>query len=109
MNVEFLLGSKPIPLPLPKYNRKNSYDYYLVIRNDVAAIYRQEDPDRGTIGAYEIFKIKIQRERIFRDRYFPLKERFPSNEDFGKTAWTYPTLEGALFKYQHSTNNVTKS
>ena len=84
-------------LPLRSALTKNGYDYQMVARTSRAAIYQQTL--EGLHVAYEVFEIKIQRERWFDGRLFPRKERFPGNEDFGKWAWTYPTLERALAKY----------
>ena len=80
--------------------RKYGYLYVILDKTDSAAIYKQLDPDNGhSIAGYEVFKIKIQWERNFQGRYFPRKERFTSDEDFGKIAWTYPAYELAYPKY----------
>ena len=37
-----------------------------------------------------------------------LKEKFPSNEDFGKTAWTYYKYGDALRKYEELESKAVK-
>lgn len=55
----------------------------LLKRTDNKAIYLRDD------GVYEVFAIKIREARIAFDKEYPEHERYPGNEDFGKTAWCY--------------------
>ena len=92
---------------LDKVIRKNGFTYHLIDRSDRFAIYEQSD--KGKVFGYEVFKIKIQRERVFDGRFFPRKEKFPANEDFGKTAWSISDIERAFSKYHQliSENDAT--
>lgn len=73
--------------------RKNGFDYYLVQRNTKSAVYEQKIYNK-TI-AYEVFKIKIRKEENVFGRIIEKREKFPSNEDFGKNAWTFKSLDKA--------------
>jgi hypothetical protein len=97
---------------LPENIRKNGFDYRLVKRNDERAIYSQH-AGLGQIISYEVFKIKLGDQHKAKERWAKLKnepfnpddyeksyEKFPTNEDFGKTAWTYPTLEQAMVAFE---------
>lgn len=91
---------------LPDALRKNGFLYTLLMRTDKVAMYKQESYDKilstHTLVGYEVFLITEQRERSFQDRFFPRQERFPSNEDFGKTAWAYSfwAYDRAYARYQ---------
>jgi hypothetical protein len=78
--------------------RKNAFDYRLIERTEVKAIYEQSD--NGELIAYEIFKIKIVPECILGGNIIESHEKFPSDNDFGITAWTVGTnFESAMDKY----------
>jgi len=87
---------------LPLTLVKNSYTYVQVSREERYAIYRQCTGQK-TI-AFEVFRVKIQKERTFRDRLFPRKEVFPSNEDFGYTAYSCRSLEDAHKRLEYLKN-----
>ncbi|WP_235299531.1 hypothetical protein [Portibacter marinus] len=76
--------------------KKNGFIYQQIRRSAKAAIYKQVDPKTEDVIAFEVFKISIQRSRTFEGRFFPKKEKFPSNEDFGKIAWSVKSLARAL-------------
>ena len=64
-------------------------------RTETTAVYERSD------GYYEVFIIKIGKPQqtafgLSIDDYY---ERYPSNRDFGKSAWTCMTLERAIEKY----------
>lgn len=78
---------------LENHIRKNNFDYYLIKRCETAAIYKQIDEEfPETIIAFEVFKIKNRPESKIFGKIIEAGESFPSNEDFGKTAWTYSTF-----------------
>lgn len=80
--------------------RKNGFVYQLLDRTEYSAIYEQIDPvHNNKVVGYEVFKILIQNERKFEGKIFPSRERFPSNEDFGKTAWSINNYSRACNKY----------
>ena len=76
--------------------RKNGFVYNQIARTETAAIYEQKQD--GEIISYEVFKIQTTK----KDYTFPNgtivkagTERFPSNEDFGKTAWSIRNFKRA--------------
>ena len=83
--------------------RKNTFDYELLLRSNFKAIYIQSD---GLIPVgFEVFEIRIRGSYInrFTGEQMPPAERFPANEDFGKTAWPYRRLKDAMKKYNSLT------
>ena len=80
--------------------RKNGFVYNQIARTETTAIYEQTQ--EGEIISYEVFKIQTTK----KDYTFPngtlIKsgtERFPSNEDFGKTAWSIRNLDRAKKRF----------
>ena len=84
-------------IPLPSFLNKNTYAYVLHQKGIRAMIYEQRLANK--LIAYEVFKRRINPEKVFKGMVFPAKERFPSNEDFGYSAWTFKTKETALKKF----------
>lgn len=84
---------------LPNEISKNGYLYKLVQRTEGKAIYKQTY--NNTLVGYEVFKIRIQCARYSQilGRSIPECERFPCNEDFGRTAWSFRDIESALIRY----------
>ena len=99
--------------PLPMTKSKNGYAYRQIKRNDKAAIYEQsvEKEVNGEIGkivGHEVFRIQISKAYSLVQKNgskkgqvynYPAAERFPGNEDFGKWAWAYTTLDQAMVKF----------
>lgn len=81
--------------------KKNGFTYNIVERTQNKAIYSQNK--KSKILAYEVFRIKRRKASSTKFDgkfvYFEARESFPSNEDFGKTAWSYPSLAEAKKKY----------
>lgn len=77
---------------LEKNIKKNRFNYKLIERCDKAAIYEQFAVDAVTkevyTVAFEVFYIKISKATEINGRAILGGEKFPGNEDFGKTAWT---------------------
>lgn len=82
---------------LPHKLRKNGYDYTIVCRGKKSVIYRQGMGEN--LIAFEVFLIHIRPEKNIKGKILPVKEKFPSNEDFGYSSWTYWTLEQAMEKF----------
>jgi len=57
------------------------------------AIYERSD------DVVEVFLVKISPATEAFGKSYPEREVYPGNEDFGKTAWTYRTLEKARRRY----------
>ena len=96
--------------PLPTEIRKGGYTYKLIERTPAKCIYAQCNGD--LVVAYEVFKTKIATNReaaiMFAKRsgkvinpldYKEYKESFPTDEEFGTRAHTYPTLDMAQQHY----------
>jgi hypothetical protein len=99
---------------LPESKVKNGYLYKLLKRTNNTALYEQiVDKDcNGTIGktvGYEVFKISITKEYSITQKsgkkkgevyFYPESEKFPGNEDGGKTLFSYDSKEKALKKFK---------
>jgi hypothetical protein len=90
-----------------KINR-NGYIYTQLKRGERAAIYEQifEDLGESFCIGYEVFKIRIGKSKVVFGVELPEKEKFPSDEDFGKWAWTYRDLNKAMEKYNGIENGL---
>jgi hypothetical protein len=80
--------------PLPDILRKNGFTYRKVHREGDVAIYEQGYCEN--LKYYEVFQVKIRPAREFKGVIREEHEAFPSNEQFGKTAWSYRNLEDAI-------------
>ena len=79
---------------LPKNLRKNGFNYKLIKRTRLKAMYRMEYRDEYV---YEVFLIQMKKP----DKFTPfVREVFPADRDFGKTAWAYRSLCRAEEKYK---------
>ena len=89
---------------LPETVQKAERIYKQLERNEHAALYavfsRHSDPP--LLIGYEAFRIKKVPERTVFERLVPAHETYPSDEDFGKTAWSFGlnNLEQARAKYR---------
>ena len=83
--------------PLPPKLRKNGFDYQLVIREGNVAIYRQEYTEN--VKYYEVFIIKVKSEQNINGRFYPEREVFPGNSDFGRSAFSYYSLDRAKERF----------
>lgn len=84
-------------LTIPTTLRKNGFTYVLHRRGNQSFIYEQRV--RKKTIAYEVFVHQITPAKNILGKILPSKEKFPANEDFGLTAWTYRTLEQAMKKF----------
>ena len=90
-------------LKLPEVIKRHGFEYKLLRRTNHKCLYSQFGNNR--VESYEVFYTKIVNHRknmtrlALRDssidpmKYPEFKEVFPSDEEFGKRAWSYPTLE----------------
>jgi hypothetical protein len=100
---------------LAKKIEKNGYEYTMVERSTKAAVYEQRNikEETDTSVSYEVFQItktkpysltakktKTWKEGDVLKVYdYPESEKFPGNEDFGKTAWSYMNKSSAMAKF----------
>jgi hypothetical protein len=65
------------------------------------------DCDEPRIVAYEVFNIKHQKESVRQiggaTVKFAAKEKFPTDEDFGYTAWSINEVDRAEIKFEELT------
>jgi hypothetical protein len=79
---------------------KNGFIYNCVQRTATKAIYQQTH-ENIQVG-FEVFLIRVRGAQFSHllHKSLPPSEKFPSNEDFGKTAWSYRSLQAAIKKYE---------
>ncbi len=82
---------------LPPKLALNGYSYTQVLRKGLKAIYEQRVG--GKTAGFEVFTIKVLPRKELFGKTLVERERFPRNEDFGYSAWTFKTKETALKKF----------
>ena len=80
---------------LKKEYMKRGIRYTKVGRDDKFAFYMAE---LHNARWFEVFRIKVGKERIIDGVTIEEGEMFPSDEPFGKWAWTFPTMDGCVRK-----------
>ena len=92
---------------LPLKLRKNGFEYKQIKKEGLYYIYEQDynsgidygkDDTPKELKFYEVFKAKIRPAETFKGKDYPQREVFPSDEDFGTSAWAYRTFDEALDK-----------
>jgi hypothetical protein len=81
---------------------KNGYTYTQIERGEKAVIYSQKPSDPEIIGSheyFEVFRIKISPAKTVFGVELPEKEKFPSDEDFGKWAWSFVDYGTAVDRF----------
>ena len=84
---------------LEKVIRKNGFDYHLHTRGEKAFIYEQRGKTyegKERIFAWEVFRKIVDPEKHAFNTTYPIRERFPANEDFGRWAWTISSEDRAI-------------
>lgn len=94
------LQFEPLPELHNPYNAKKKFKQ--LKRTDKVALYQVLHIPR----AFEVFRVKICKPYMMNGVQFPSKEMYPSDEDFGKTAWSHSTLEAAEKKYEELLKKV---
>jgi hypothetical protein len=80
----------------------------LIKRNENIAVYSlryTENPD--LIVGYDIFKIQISPQEIVFGKNYEERETYPSNGQYGTSAWSYTTLEAVDKKYGELNNSLS--
>jgi hypothetical protein len=91
---------------------KNGFIYRQMKRTKEKFMYSQHNK-AGALVAYEVFLNRIENNHKAKERWCKLKnqefdpslfeewyEAFPSDEEFGKRAWSYPNLERATMAFE---------
>ena len=89
-------------MPLPKILTYNKYTYTQVLKGKRYCLYEQNGI--ANMRCFELFKIRVSREKKINGTIIEKKELFPRNEDFGYTAWTICDLDKALAKFNELEN-----
>ena len=77
--------------------RKNGFTYSKILREGNVAIYEQHYSK--TISYFEVFLIRVKPEQNLFGRFYPEKEVFPGNSDFGRSAFSYYSLDRAKERF----------
>jgi len=85
------MGSQSFLLPNVRHLR--GLKYRLLLFTEKVCLYEQKNSNDLTIG-YEVFRIKNRPERYFGDHLIPESIHFPSDENFGKWAWSIGVFTG---------------
>jgi hypothetical protein len=102
---------------LPKQISKNKFVYKQIKRTDKTALYSQhywKQDERGAVKhlqqcGYEVFMIRNQKETLMPNgRTIKAKEKFPSNEEFGRYAWSFLDINLANKKYDELEQSSVK-
>ena len=91
---------------LPVKLKKNGFFYSQILRGKRSFIYRQQ-VSKG-LYYFEVFRLIKCPHRNFKGVILEAHERFPCNEDFGKTAWSFGKLEDARLKFDVLETNTAK-
>ena len=83
--------------------RKNGFDYALICRGRRTCLYAHNVSPKTT--GFEVILIRINKAKTINGTFIPEKERFPSNEDFGRYAWSYSDYDYALRKFNKLEGN----
>ncbi len=82
---------------LPVEQRKNGFDYTLVLRGERSCIFEQTVSD--SVKYYEVFLIRVKPESNINGKVIPAHEWFPNDEAFGRWAWSFRTLQKAKKRF----------
>lgn len=77
--------------------RKHGYDYSMVNRSDIAAIFQQSDA--GKVIAFEVIKVRISKACHTFGKDYPEREIYPGDNEWGLYGWTYKTLADAQARF----------
>tara|TARA_R110002020_G_scaffold419317_1_gene628566 strand:+ start:2146 stop:2421 length:276 start_codon:yes stop_codon:yes gene_type:complete len=89
-------------IPLDEIINKNNYTYTQVLKGKRYCLYEQNGIANNR--CFELFKIKVSREKNINGLIIESKELFPKERDFGRTAWTICDLDKALAKFNELEN-----
>ena len=85
--------------------KKNGFTYTQIKRTDKVALYQQRD-EAGRHVAYEVGRIKVQKnDATIQGNVIEAGERFWSNEDVGRIAWTFYAANDAEKRYNELQTN----
>lgn len=86
-----------VPIQVPSEKRFHGFTYTQISRGIRSCLYRQTY-GKKTI-AYEVFILIIRKEVTIKGVVYQAHEKWPRDSGFGKTAWTFLTIEDAIAKF----------
>src|SRR5690349_16374091 len=86
--------------PLATELRAQNRTLHQIAREGLAAIYELRGAG-GIRQGYEVILIKVSKPREIFGKWYPEREVYPSDEEFGSRAWSYPRndLVGAKWRF----------
>lgn len=75
----------------------NGFIYHPMQSGNRAVLYEQKDGKR--VVGFEVHILRTRPTKIVKDKTLRICNRWPINEEFGKWAWSYDTLEKAMQKF----------
>lgn len=94
--------------PLAISYSKNGYNFALVKRVEDVAIYKQTSQETGRTLAFEVFEIQKNKTKNFGGKIIDPWESIPSNEDWGRLAFTVWSIPKAEEKMQYLLDQMGK-
>jgi hypothetical protein len=91
---------------IKKTFRKHGCVFLLIQQGPIALLYEQRF-DRKIIG-YEVHKIRVRKFRILGGVALNETQRLPSDEDFGKWAWSHQSFARAMERFRCANRPTTK-
>ena len=92
--------------------KRLGWDYNLVHRNDIYAVFRKDKKAIGGCGSivsYETIKIQKRKDAEFTRAgekcFIPAQEGYPSDERWGSEGWSFSSAEKAIAKLNELTQN----
>ncbi len=80
--------------PLEEEIKTNGFIYNQEFRNNKFAIYSQWL--NNEIIAYELIRIRKNKDRVFFGKHFEACESYPTNKEWGKLGWTFKNYSDAV-------------
>ena len=85
--------------PLPERLFRRGVHYSQVKRTESVALYSLSYQSGGRIIGFDVFKVHRIGERAFRGKIIPPYEQFPLNTDYGRSVFSFTTLQAAEEKF----------
>ncbi len=76
---------------------RNGFEYRLLDSGKKSLIYIQLE--KGSQVGFEVHKLRYWKKRHIKGKYISSCNRWPTNEEFGKRAWSFRSLQNALAKF----------
>jgi 5-methylcytosine-specific restriction endonuclease McrA len=96
-------------IQLPEEIKRGGFLYKLVERTELYAIYSQNDPGGCIKGGFEVFRVCSRvNHGTFAKKDLPQGqeyEYYPSDEEFGSSAWSFTTIEFAKECFEQLKSN----